>query len=186
MAYRIAAFYDWLKNFLRKECDYLVCSTHIQETTQLFFVSTALPNSRQIVKFVSRNYARNFMRRDNRKKTQQYFMVIKQSLSLSKFFFFVSFRGRSLKIVVRNKGWLSFTVCGFIELKTAWSHDREILSYVYSHFLHLVSISKYVLRQKYQSYLISVLINQHFAYQQILFNTLHMLVKVYLQLFLPI
>ena len=52
------------------------------------------------------------------------------SVSLSNFFFFVSFRGRSLKIVVRNKGWLSFTVCGFIELKTTWSHDREILNCV--------------------------------------------------------
>ena len=56
----------WEKNVTSKYGTY----THIQETTQLFFVSTALPNSRQIVKFVSRNYARNFMRRDNRKKTQ--------------------------------------------------------------------------------------------------------------------
>ena len=57
----------WEKNVTSKYGTY---TYHIQETTQLFFVSTALPNSRQIVKFVSRNYARNFMRRDNRKKTQ--------------------------------------------------------------------------------------------------------------------
>ena len=78
-------------------------------------------------------------------------MVIKQSLSLSlSNFFFFSFRfvvGRSLKIVVRNKGWLSFTVCGFIELKTAWSHDREILSYVSLPTPSLVGISKYVDRK---------------------------------------
>ena len=73
-------------------------------------------------------------------------MVIKQSLSLF-LFFFVIFRGRSLKIEVSNKGWLSFTVCGFIELKTAWSHDREILNYVSLPTPSLVSISKYVDRK---------------------------------------
>ena len=70
-------------------------------------------------------------------------MVIKQSLS----FYFFSWSVPENRGSKRRLRWLSFTVCGFIELKTAWSHDREILNYVSLPTPSLVSISKYVDRK---------------------------------------
>ena len=98
----------WEKNVTSKYGTY---TYHIQETTQLFFVSTALPNSRQIVKFVSRNYARNFMRRDRKKHSSTLWWLNRVSLSI--FFSWSVPENRGSK---RRLRWLSFTVCGFIEL----------------------------------------------------------------------